>query len=110
MATKYALLFQASTSGSPASYYTAPTATQAAIHAASVTNPTGSAVTCNLYLVPASGSATTANRIASRTVIAGATVTLQDAINHKIPSGYQLYADGAGCSFTVSGVEYVPGT
>lgn len=89
-------------------YYTAPASTQAAIHQATASNPTGAAVVVNLYKVPSAGTPAVANRIGSRIVPAGGTVTLFDAINHKIEPGTSLAADGLGCGISVSGVEFVP--
>lgn len=90
------------------SYYTAPAETQAAIHAVTISNPTGAAVTVNLYRVGIGGSSSAINRIASRLLAAGATASLPDAINHKLAPGSQLFADGLGCGLNISGVEYLP--
>lgn len=95
---------------SPLVYYAAPALTQAAIHACSVYNPTGAPVIVSLYRVPVAGSAGNNNQIASRTVAAGATVTLHEAINHKLAPGSQLFAQGLGCSLNISGVEYIQAT
>lgn len=89
-------------------YYTAPANTAATIHAATVNNPTVAAVVVNLYKVPAAGTAGGPNKIATRTVPAGQTVTLFDALNHKLQPGTQIYADGLGLGLNVSGVEYIP--
>ena len=91
-----------------ASYYVTPASTQAAIHAVSVANPTGGAVTVNLYRVASGGASSASNRIASRLVAAGATVSLPDAINHKLAAGSQIFAEGLGCTLNISGVEYLP--
>ncbi|WP_315809455.1 hypothetical protein [Pseudomonas sp. C9-3] len=93
---------------SAVAYYAAPANTAAAIHAATVNNPTAAAVVCNLYKVPAAGTAGGPNKIATRTVPAGGTVTLFDAVNHKLQPGTQLYADGLGLGLNISGVEYIP--
>lgn len=90
------------------SYYTAPTNTSASIQAVTVNNPTAGAVVVNLYKVPAAGAASGANKIATRTVPAGQTITLFDALNHKIQAGNQLFADGNGLGLNISGVEYIP--
>lgn len=95
---------------SPLSYYTAPASTQTAVHAVTVSNPTGAPVAVNLYRVPVGGTPAPSNKIASRTLAAGQTATLHDAINHKLATGSALYADGLGCTLNVSGVEYIPGT
>ncbi|MNZ46200.1 hypothetical protein D3C78_638760 [compost metagenome] len=91
-----------------ASYYIAPANTQATIQAAVVSNGTAGVVVVDLHKVPAAGSPTSANKIATRTVPAGSTATLWDAINHKLEPGTQLYAVGLDCGLTVSGVEYIP--
>lgn len=95
---------------SPVSCYTAPAFTQAAIHAATASNPTAAAVVVNLYRVTAGAVAGVPTRIASRTIPAGQTLSLIDAINHKLAPGSQLFADGLGCGLNVSGVEYIPST
>jgi hypothetical protein len=109
MAITYKELISAQTlTATGVSYYVAPAETQAAIHAVSVYNPTGAAVTVNLYRVPVGGASGPTNRIASRLVGAGATVSLPDAINHKLAPGSQLFADGLGCNLNASGVEFLP--
>lgn len=108
---KYAeLIASATLTGAAASYYTAPASVQAAIHAVSASNPTGGAVTVNIYRVTTGGTATSANRIASRVIPAGGTASIPDAVNHKLAPGSQIFADGAGCALNISGVEYTPGT
>lgn len=87
--------------------YTAPTSTAAAIHAASVNNPTGAPVNVSLFKVPAAGTAGAPQKIAMRLVPANSVTTLFDAINHKLEPGTQLMAFGLGCGLNVSGVEYV---
>lgn len=94
--------------GTPTAYYVAPAGTQATIQAATVSNPTAGVLTVDLHKVPAGGAASGTNKIASRTLPSGAVATLHDAINHKLESGTQLMAAGAGCGLTVSGVEYIP--
>lgn len=94
----------------PAVYYTAPASTQAAIHACVATNPTAGAVVVNLYRVSSGTTAGAPTRIASRTIPAGQTLSLIDAINHKLAPGTQLFADGLACALNISGVEYIPST
>lgn len=94
--------------GTPTAYYAAPTGTSATIQAATVSNATGGVVTVDLYKVPPAGAAAGTNKIATRSVPAGQTLTLNDAINHKLEPGSQLFAAGNGLGLTVSGVEYVP--
>ena len=96
--------------GAPLAYYVAPSLTQASITAVSITNPTGAPVTVNLYKVPTAGAAGAPTRIASRTLAAGATLSMPDAVNHKLAPGTQIYADGLACTLNVSGVEFIPAT
>lgn len=91
----------------PTAYYTAPLSTAATIQAATANNPTGAAIVVDLYKVPAAGAAGGGNKIATRTVPAGATVTLFDSLNHKLEAGTQLFAAGNGAGLSVSGVEYI---
>jgi len=93
-----------------ATYYTAPASTQAAIHACSVSNPTGGAVVVSIYRVPFGVVVGAPCLIGSRTVPAGATVTLHEVINHKLAPGSQIYALGLACTLNISGVEYIPAT
>lgn len=109
MTTKYREMVAGQTlTGSAASYYTAPTSTYGAIHAASVCNPTGAVVTVNIYKVPTGGAAGSPTKIASKAVSAGATIAVPEVINHKLEPGTQLYADGLACTLNISGIEYVP--
>lgn len=94
--------------GSAVAYYTTPTGTAASIQAVTVNNPTAGAVVVNLYKVPSGSAADGSTKIATRTVPAGTTVTLFDALNHKLQATTQLYADGNGLGLTVSGIEYIP--
>lgn len=109
MTTKYREMVAAQTlTASPVSYYTAPGGTYAAIHAASVNNPTGAVVTVDIYKVPTGGSAGAATKIASKAAIANGTTQLPEIVNHKLEPGTQLFADGLACTLNISGVEYVP--
>lgn len=97
-------LCQSVLAASPASLYTAPTVTAAAIHQASAWNPTGSAVTVKVYIGGAAGDATTVWNV---NVPAGQTVAIPQLVGHKLNAGQQLWAGGAGVTLTVSGAEYV---
>lgn len=109
MATKYKEMVKAVTlTGTATSQYTAPTGTYAAIHAASANNPTGGAVTVNVYKVPSGAAADGTTRIASKTIPAGKPGQFPELVNHKLEPGTQLFADGLGCSLNISGIEYVP--
>lgn len=109
MTTKYREMVAAQTlTGSAVSYYTAPSGTSAAIHAASITNPTGAVVTVNIYKVPTGSAAGSPTKIASKTVGAGATIAVPEVVNHKLEPATQLFADGLACTLNISGVEFVP--
>jgi hypothetical protein len=109
MTTKYREMVAGATlTGAATLYYTTPGGTYSAIHACSVTNPTGGVVTVNIYKVPASLTAGAPTKIASKSVPAGATIAVPETINHKLEPGSQIFADGNSCTLNVSGVEYVP--
>lgn len=111
MAVNYKEIVVAQTlTASPLTYYTVPSITQTSITAVSVSNPTGAPVLVRLYRVPVAGSAGATTLIATRTVPAGATLSMPDAINHKLTAGSQLFADGLACTLNISGVEFIPGT
>lgn len=108
MPTTYKELVKAATlTGTAASLYTAPASTSAAIHAAAVNNPTAAAVTVNVYKVPTSLAADGTTKIASKAVPAGVPISLTDLINHKLEPGTRIFADGAGCTLNISGVEWI---
>lgn len=110
MSTKYREMVAAQTlTGSAASYYSTPTGTYAAMHAASICNPTGAVVTVNIYKVQSGGSAGNATKIASKIVPAGTTISAPELVNHKLEPGTQIYADGLSCTLNISGIEYVQG-
>jgi hypothetical protein len=109
MTTKYREMVAGQTlTGSAVSYYTTPTSTYGAIHAASVTNPTGAVVTVNIYKVPNGGTAGAPTKIASKQVGVGATISVPEVVNHKLEPTTQLFADGLACTLNISGVEYLP--
>jgi hypothetical protein len=93
--------------GTPAAVYTATTPIQAAIHAAQVWNPTGSPVTVQVFIVPASGSATDATRVDNVVVAAGTALPVFGLINQKLSLGQSIYAAGNGVTLTVGGAESV---
>lgn len=109
MATKYKEMIRGATlTGAAASFYTAPVLVSASIHAASGNNPTGSAVTMNVYKVGSGGAADATTKLISKTVGAGKTVQFPELVNHKLEPGSQIYADGLACTLNVSGIEYTP--
>jgi hypothetical protein len=108
MTTTYRELVKAAAlTGTAASLYTAPPSTSAAVHAASVNNPTAGVVTVNVYKVASAGAAGVTNKLVSKSVPPGATAQLPELVNHKLEPGSQIYADGNGCYLNISGVEYV---
>lgn len=108
MALSYKTIVKAAAlTGSAASVYTAPALTSTAINAATVSNPTGGAVTVEIHLVPVAGSATSGNRIASKSIPAGRVLPISEVIGHKLETGMQLFAVGNGLALTVSGSEYI---
>jgi hypothetical protein len=109
MTTKYREMVAAQTLTAAAStaLYVAPLLTYSAIHAVTAFNPTAAPVTVSLYKVAAGGSAGNPQLIASRVLSAGQVGSLNDAINHKLEPGTQLYALGLGTTLNVSGVEFV---
>lgn len=98
----------ATLTGSPVALYTAPGLAMAAIQAATVNNPTGGALTFDLYKVATGLAADATTKICSRSVPAGAVVQAIESINHKLAPGTQLFAAGAGLTLNISGVEYIP--
>lgn len=105
MALSYKVLVKAATlTGSAAAVYTAPALTSATISAASVNNPTGGALTLNIYLGSPAGNGT---KVVSKSIPAGKAVPVSELIGHKVEAGMQLFADGNGMFLNVSGSEYV---
>lgn len=105
MALSYRVLVKgASLTASAASVYTAPALTSATISAASVNNPTGGALSFELYL---GATASTATRIATKPVPAGKAIPVSEVIGHKVEAGMQLFASGNGLFLNISGSEYV---
>jgi hypothetical protein len=98
----------ATLTGTSVSLYTAPALASGTIQAATVYNSTGAAIQVNIYKVPPGLAADATTMICTRSVPAGAVVQANEAINHKLQSGTQIFASGAGLTLNVSGVEYVP--
>lgn len=97
-------LAQAVLSASATSLYTAPGQTTAAIHQATVWNPTAGVVTVKIFIGAAGGDAT---NVWTVNVPAGQSVQIPQVIGHKLQAGQQLFASGAGVTLTVSGAENV---
>ncbi|GAA0532437.1 hypothetical protein [Pigmentiphaga daeguensis] len=111
MATNWKELVKgAALTGTAASVYTAPAATQTTIQAASATNATGAPITVAIYVVPSGEAFDAKYRVALCNVPAGGVSTPWQAINHKLEAGAQIYADGNGANLTISGAEYLPNT
>lgn len=98
----------ATLTASAVSLYTASALTSATIQAATMNNPTGSPVTVNIYKVPAGMAADATTLICTRSVPAGAVVQANEAINHKLQTGTQIFASGLALTLNISGVEYIP--
>lgn len=94
--------------GAAATYYTAPTNTKATIKSAVLTNTTGGAVACTVYLVPSAGTAGATNTLISAyNVAAGAAYTCPELINMVIEAGGTIQALGLNVTLVVSGAEVV---
>ena len=88
-----------------AALYTAPGFVQVAN--ASVTNPTGSAVTCNAYIVPLGGTAGSSNIVATLSVPANSTAVIPSLTGQVLSTGETLQASastGAALTLIASGV------
>lgn len=107
MAIIWKTLSQSVLTGAPASVYTVPASTQTAYHAAQIWNPTGGAVTVDVYMVPVAGSATDATHVDRVVVPATSALPVFGLINQKQTAGQQLFASGNGTTLTVSGAESV---
>lgn len=105
MSVNWKTLSQGVLTGTAAAIYSPGSALQGAIHAANVWNPTGAAVTLNLYIVPTGGTAADATRVVQMSVPAGKYLPVTDIVNHKIANPSALYADGLGMTLTISGAE-----
>jgi len=92
---------------SPLLVYTVPTATQTAVHAAQVWNPTGAPVVVQVFMLPVSGSASDATRVDNVSVAAGTALPVFGLINQKLTAGQSIYAAGNGVTLTISGAESV---
>ncbi len=93
--------------GTPAAVYTVLNATQTAIHAAQVWNPTGSPVVVQVFIVPNAGSAADATRVDNVSVAAGTALPIFGLINQKLSNGQSIYASGNGVTLTIGGAESV---
>ncbi len=89
----------------PSTLYTAPGYVQ--VSNASVTNSTGAAVTCNVYIAPLGKSASNANIVATLSVAANSTAALPSLAGQVINTGETLQASassGSALTLIVSGV------
>lgn len=111
MAMKWREMITGATlTASPVSLFTAPPLTYETIQQATAFNPTAAPVVFSLYKVPTGLAAGPETLICTRTVAAGQCAQANEAINHKLEPGTQLFALGLGLTLNVSGVEYVPST
>jgi len=107
MTINWKTLSQNVLTGTPAAVYTAPAATQTAVHAAQVWNPTGAPVTVQVFIVPVAGSATDATRVDNVAVAATTALPVFGLINQKLTAGQAIYAAGNGVTLTTGGAESV---
>ena len=86
-----------------ATYYTSPAGVKTLIKNLTLTNPTGTDQIVTVYLVPAGGGANAASTLTyQKTVSAGKTVQLTEAINHVLEPGDNIQAlASAGASITI---------
>lgn len=92
--------------GAAATYYTAPALTRAIVKSAQLTNTTGGAVACTVYIVPSGGAAGASNTaISARTIAAGETYNCPELVNAVIEAGGTIQALGLSVTLTASGVE-----
>lgn len=95
--------------GTPATpVYTAPANTYAAIHAATCFNPGAAAVTVDVWIAPAGGTATDGTKVATKSIPNGTSAPLTDLVNMKLEPGMLLFAAGDGVTLTIAGAENVP--
>jgi hypothetical protein len=93
--------------GSPTVLYTVPALTSAQIRKLTVANPTGGAISFNLYLLEAGQAPTAATILVSaKTVAAGATQEVFVAEGHVLSAGGSISGDAsaAGLVIQASGV------
>lgn len=100
-------LNQSVLSSIPGHLYTAPVLTATAIHQVSAWNPTTQAVTLKVFILPPIGTAVDATTVWSMSISANTAAQITQMIGHKLQSGQQLYASGAGITLTISGAESV---
>lgn len=94
--------------GSAAVYYTCPASKYAILKSLTVSNSTGAAVSCSLYLVPSGGSATAAYLIRPpRLIDVNESYTCPEAVNQVLEDGGTIQAFGSGLTLIVSGAEGV---
>lgn len=94
--------------GVVAGYYTTPANTKAAIKSAALTNTTGGAAVCTVYLVPSGGTPGASNTfISARSVAPNETYTCPELINQVLEAGGTIQAFGLDVTLAVSGAEVV---
>ncbi len=106
MTIRHLELCAASTlTGTAATKYTVPTATNTQLRQATALNTTAAPVTLQVYIVPTAGTAGTGNQLVSFSVPAGGSYLCPELIGKIMPAGSFLQALGAGLTFTASGAE-----
>lgn len=91
-----------------ATYYTCPTATNTIIKKLTLNNIDTSTRTVTLYIIQSAGSASTTNALATKTLIAGQTIILDEIQNHTLNAGDFIQAVCSATSavnMQMSGVE-----
>ena len=93
---------------SATTYYTAPTGTRTYIDKLTATNTTGSPITVTVNLVPAAGSAATANVITSaQAIAAGQVYSFPEIVGHVLNAGdfISVTPSAVGVNLRASGRE-----
>lgn len=87
-------------------YYTVPANTVAIVTAGALSNSTGGAVACSVYIVPSGGTAGTSNKtIPARSIANNDTDLCPELLGQRLPAGTTIQAVGNGVSFVLSGEE-----
>jgi hypothetical protein len=91
--------------GTAATKYTTPTATNTQIRQVTALNTTAAPVTLQVYVVPLAGTAAVGNQLVSFSVPAGGSYLCPELIGKIMAAGSFMQALGTGLTFTASGAE-----
>lgn len=105
MAVNWKTLSQSVLGGTAAAIYIPAVQKQGVIHTANAWNPTGAAVTLNVYLVPNAGLANDSTRVHQVSVPAGKSIQVPEIIGLKIANPSEIFADANGVTLTLTGAE-----